>query len=337
MRVVHWSLNNGSGLNRVAVNMAAAERRMGLDSVLSLTGQNADQVVASMQKDVPVLTEEEASVSDIHVIHSHKPDHIKGKTIFLPHGTPEHCFTGAIEQYSMQGHIAHDPFMLSMYRINHCDMTVTFWRRHKYIWQTLCPKADIRVIPMGVDYEFWQGGPQSLGKYVGTPSFLTSENCHTIKWPLDVILAFPRVMDANPGAVFHIHYLPVDQHRWWYPLLFSSGVAYKSYTSGHCLSHEELRNAFRSVDYYVSPVRYGDFNNTCLEAKVAGCKVISYRGNEYADFWITEGDQQVMADEITDIIQGRTLPRELVGTPEPISAMAEQMISIYEEIACLKG
>ncbi len=329
MRIVHHCLKNGSGLNRVASNMAASEKMMGLDSVLSYTNEPTSEVTPDDPGMLAVVPMSKALEADVHVIHSHLPDGAKGKTVFVAHGTPEHCFNMAIEQGKAAGYAAGDPWMLSLYRLNSSDVTVTFWPRHAYIWQSMSPKADVRCIPMGIDTEFWTP-TQSQGKWAGNPSLFTCENSHAIKWPLDLIMAFPQVM-RETQAVLHVHYLPMDQHRHWFPLLQANGTSYKSFASGVYFNSESLRNAFCSIDFYVNPVRYGDFNTVCLEAKAAGCKVISYRGNPYADFWLTEGDQRVMAEDLIKIINGTTAPRETEKV-SGVETMAREMIKIYEGI-----
>jgi hypothetical protein len=194
----------------------------------------------------------------------------------------------------------------------------------------MAPKQDIKVIPMGVDKNFWSAG-ESRGKWVGSPSVFNAENGHTIKWPLDVFLAWPFVAEKVPDAIIHAHYLPHDMHRFWYPLLYLNGTAYKSYTSGNFISHNDLRNAFKSTDFYLSPVRYGDHNTICMEAKAAGSKVISYRGNVYADYWITEGDQRVKARELIAILNGKVSPRKCEPVPD-IKDTATIMKGIYDQL-----
>jgi hypothetical protein len=79
-------------------------------------------------------------------------------------------------------------------------------------------------------------------------------------------------------------------------------------------------------------VRYGDFNRLSLEANACGSKTISYRGNPYSDFWITEGDQRIMADELLAILTGKAEAR--VKTPVAESKdMAAEMFKIYESLA----
>ncbi len=323
-RIVHHSISNGSGLNRVSINMVAMERILGLDSFLNFT----DQPKMS-NPEASILNEEESKMADVHVIHSHLPQGAKGKTVFVPHGTPEHCFTTAIEQNKQSGFAAGDAFMLSMYRINTCDVTVTFWDRHRYIWQSLNPKADVRCIPMGIDIEFWKP-IESKGKWVGKPSLFTCENSHSIKWPLDLIIAFPEIMKESE-AVMHLHYLPLDQHRFWYPLMSANGTMYKSYSSGMYMDVESLRNAFCSVDYYINPVRYGDFNSVCLEAKASGCKVISYKGNPYADYHIQEGDQRIIVKDLLEIFKGNIEPNKTKEV-DNVEVMSKEMINIYESL-----
>lgn len=326
MKVVHWAMNNGSGLNNVSTNMNLAEISLGIDSYVSYTIQMANPI----PEGVRVLEEKDALEADVHVIHSHLPDKAKGKTVFIAHGTPEHCFYTAIEQNKASGFTAGDAMMLSMYRIGRCDAAVTFWPRHQWIWQSLNPKANVYCVPLGIDTDFWKP-VSSKGKWVGNPSIFSCENSHSIKWPLDIILMFPLVMKES-DAVIHLHYMPMDQHRFWYPLMNANGTMYKSYTSGMYMDKENLRNAYVSVDYYINPVRYGDFNCITLEAKASGCRLISYAGNPYADYWLTEGDQRIMAEQVLDIINGKTEPRKDAESPASRETMAKEMIKIYEKI-----
>lgn len=333
MKIVHWTLNNGSGLNRISTMLSLTEREMGLESFVSYTEPPSTVdpgASAILAPTLQVLPEKDALKADVHVIHSHLPDRAEGKAVFLAHGTPEHCFAIALEQ-GKSSFVAGDPFMLGLYRTQRADATVTFWDRHAYIWKILCPKSRIETIPMGVNKGFWKP-VASLGKWVGNPSLFTCENCHQIKWPLDLILAYPIVMEANPEAVVHIHYLPLNSHRFWYPLMSASGVMYKSFSSGTYFTPDQLRNAFCSVDYYVSLVRYGDFNSVCLEAKACGCKVISYKGNNYADYWIEEGDQRQIALQLDDIINRRTRPREDITPVPSLEDMTKSMVELYQSL-----
>jgi len=219
--------------------------------------------------------------------------------------------------------------MLSKYRLDNCDATVTFWPRHQYIWQSLNPKAKVQIAQMGIDLDHWKPGP-SIGKWSGNPSLFTAENSHAIKWPLDIILAFP-IVSRRTAAVLHTHYIPMDQHRWWFPLMQANGTSFKGFSSGMYFTQESLLNAFHSCDFYINPVRYGDFNSIGLEAAASGAKVISYRGNPYAHFWLTEGDQRIMAEELIAIINNKVEPREIQKIAS-VHQMAEEMKAIYEAL-----
>ncbi len=313
MKIVHHSLSNGSGLHRVALNMVEGEKRLGLDSNLYFTDKPDESLFKTLQ------------VADIHVIHSHIPDTVKGKTIFVAHGSPEHCF-----YISVSDGARNDALMLSLHRLNTTDITVTFWERHQYIWQSLNKKADVRCVPLGIDTKFWKP-VESRGKWVGKPSALICENAHQIKWPLDIILAYPIITNALPEVTFHFYYLPSDQHRWWYPLMYANGTCFRSYSGPYYYAPDDLRNGFVSIDYLISPVRYGDFNNLCLEAKASGCKVISYWGNPFADYWICEGDQRDIAKDLISIFSGEKEPNTTKPVPD-IDDMANVMKKIYEEL-----
>ena len=114
--------------------------------------------------------------------------------------------------------------------------------------------------------------------------------------------------------------------------MYATDAAWKSISSGDVFSPNDLRNAFNSVDFYIGLVRYGDFNRVGMEAKACGCKVISYRGNPYADYWITEGDQRGMASELSEILSGNVPPRQTIQVPSRVQ-MAQGMKDIYERIS----
>lgn len=321
MKICHWSLLNGSGLHRVAEDLSKGECKAGFDSFLVGTvGRSPDVEVEA----------------DIHVIHSCIPDNIlltgkAGKIVYMLHGTPEHCFQSSVEAGLNQGYGAGDPFMMLMQYLRIADVTVTGWQRHKDILQTMCDKnTRVEFVPMGVDTSVFKP-VESRGKYAGNPSVLTAENCHYIKWPLDLFILWPWVSKELPDAVLHAPYLPRDQHRWFMPLIMRNGTAYKSFISGQPLAKDDLINAFASVDFYIGLVRYGDHNRMALEAKACGCKLISYEGNEYADYWLPEGDQREMAKILISILKGEVEPREPTP-PHDISETCEAMVEIYESL-----
>lgn len=324
-KIVHWSLKNNSGMHRVAESTAEAEVKLGLDS------RNIDCSVHSPEW-------EESLDADVHVVHTHLPEWVrrrakKGfKVVWVAHGTPDHVFQGSVEvgQASSYGHA--DPFMLMQHWLKNADARVTFWPRHHWIYSQLVDKGiKVHLIPLGVDKAFWAGGA-SRGKYQGTPSVLYAENPHWIKWPFDLYLVWPEIAEGIEDAKLHSIYMPRDMHRWVFPLVNRNGTSFHAHISPITFAHEELRNVFKSVDFQVGLVRYGDFNQLSLQANAAaGCKTVSYNGNEYADYWVQEGDQRVIAKELSAILKGEVEPRKKTPVPD-ISETATAMKSIYEEI-----
>ena len=221
--------------------------------------------------------------------------------------------------------------MMLQHYLKIADVVVSWWPRQAEIYKTMMgKKSRIEVVPMGVDKTFWTP-VETRGKWTGTPSLLTAENCHYIKWPLDLFTLWPWVFDKIPNATLHAHYLPRDQHKWFMPMINSSGAAYKMFTSAMPLAPADLKNAFASTDFYIGLVRYGDFNRICLEAKACGAKVISYSGNEYSDYWLPEGDQRVMQAELVKILKGEVEPRQTKPVDD-ISVTVEMMKGIYESL-----
>lgn len=322
MKVIHWVLKNNSGMARTAEAQQQGECAAGVDSVL-LDPSNGDQ------RDV-------TDGADLHVVHTHAPHYvIHGKTplVWVAHGTPEVMFHSGYEQGTVNGAYGHaDAWMQAQFWLQHADATITYWPRHHAIWSSLADKRTIvELHPMGVNTAFWTPQP-TAGKYAGTPSVFTAENCYEIKWPLDALIAWPWVVKEIPDARLHAIYLPRDQHRWWFPLVNRNGASFYSHLSPQVFTDTGLRNAFCSTDFYLSLVRYGDASRSSLEASASGANVISYRGNPYASYWVTEGDQRVLALELAAILSGQTAPR----TPDAVSshqAMVEAALHLYRRVA----
>ena len=309
-------------MHRVAASLVDAERQLGLDSILC---QPFDAATFAVAQD-----------ADIHVCHTHVPLEFQygGKPlVWVSHGTPETVFMSAVNDGSHGSYGHSDAWMIAQYRLKTAAAIVTFWERHAALWQSMCDRhTKVHCLPLGLDLDFWKPFP-SRGKYAGAPSLFTAENPHIIKWPLDLFLALPFVV-SHPqlhNLTLHCSYMVRDQHRWFFPLVNANGVSFHSHLTPNVYGNEDLRNVFNSIDFYIGLVRYGDFNRICLEAKACGTKVISYEGNPYADFWITEGDQRRIAAQLIDILTGKTPPRET----KPVVSIAETakgMLEIYKGI-----
>lgn len=305
----------------MARSMSVAESAAGIDARL---------VIASDES-----TWDNAVDARIHVCHVHFPPKVRArlehppKVVWVGHGTPEYTFAMSVEEGRVnKGKYGFsDSFMLMQNWLPRADAAVTFWPRHQWIYQTMTPRP-VHVVPMGVDRSFWCPG-KSAGKWAGSPSLFTAENAHRGKWPLDLLLLWPYVADQFHEAVLHVCNLPQDEHRWWFPLANANGAHFRSYLSSIRWGPEDLRNVFRSIDYFIGLVEYGDHNHLMMQAKASGATCISYRGNPYADYWLTPGDQRVITQELLDILTGKTAKRESSAAPD-IAETAEAMRTIYE-------
>ncbi len=323
MKIAHWTMFNNSGMYRVAEALVKAEALAGADSWL-VNCQDPNGYAEILD-------------ADIQVIHTHLPDDVRQqltrplKTVFMAHGTPEYVFQRSVEAGLNQGYGASDSWQLQQFWMQHSDAIVTFWPRQQAIWKSLCDKnTRVDCIPQGIDKGFWKP-VDSAGKYMGSPSLFTAENCDYSKWPLDLFIAWPWVWEHFPKAFLHAVYLPNDQHRWFYPLINRNGAGFKTISAGLIFDPASLRNAFCSTNYYIGLVRYGTSNLMSKQANACGAKTISYAGNEYSDYWVHEGDQREIAKELTAILKGDVEPRKKKPVAD-ISETAKAMQKIYERI-----
>lgn len=311
-------------MHHAAESCAKAERLLGLDSELI--------DVADPQQWLG------AEHADIHVLHTDVPEAFRitvtkdYKVVFVVHGTPEHVMEMTVDNHARPGYGQADGWGSLRHLIKSTDAVVTFWPRHRDFYQSMVPKErHIHFVPLGIDVDFWAAG-KSNGKLAGSPSVWSCENQARIKWGLDVLIAWAGVLEQIPTARLHSHYIPVNLHRFFIDLANSNGAAAGSFLSAGYWKHEDLRNIWKGADFYISPVRYGDHNCLSLQAEATGLKVISYAGNEYASYWLSEGDQRVMAKQLIAILKGEVAPRA-DKTPVPtLEQMGAAMIDVYRSI-----
>ncbi len=340
MKVCHWTQYNGSGMNNVAVTLADAERAQGLDSFIVNCFEEQDW--------------DHALDADIHVAHTWFPELYRGRSfrrqltkpqriVSVYHGVPENIFLGDLEgARQKRAEIAAgrltptsrmgDGMMLLSYWLHKADAHVTFWPRHQALYQTMVDKNTlVDCVPLGVDRVWWDAA-LNVEKVPGNPALWSGENPHPIKLPLDLILAWPLVYPELDGAALYMDYLVTDMHRQFAPLIQRNCAGYGMHWSDSKWSHEQLRNLFRGLDYFIGPVRYGDFNMVSHHANAAGAKTISYPGNPYSDFWVHEGDHRMLAADLVKILKGETAPRDKEPVPD-VTETADAMRAIYERIA----
>lgn len=322
MKVRHWSLQNGSGLHRVAESLALAEAALGCDSLL----------VDSRD----VATWGGVEDADVHVVHSHLPPTVTrrrdSRIVWVGHGTPDHCYQSSIEESERGGYGHSDSAMLTQHWLKVADAKVTFWDRHAWIYDQMLTKGARRtdVVPMGVDTAFWKLGA-SAGKFAGEPSLFYAENPHYIKWAYDFFTCIPAIAEVHKGMMAHLIYQVRDHHRVQFPWMHQLGASFNSHVSAATYDKAWLRNAFQSTDYTVGLVRYGDLNHLSMEANAAGAKTISYAGNPYAMYWVSEGDQREMARQFNAILAGEVEPRDRPPVPD-IAEMAQAFLTIYRDL-----
>jgi hypothetical protein len=330
VKIIHWSMLNHSGMHHVAESMARAELAMGVESRL-MDPFDKDQSGWEMALD-----------ADIHVAHTHIPEKMGTipwrraivkpyKMVFPVHGTPEHFFENSVKEGVTNGYNAGVSYIHHQHGMQQADAIMSFVPRQQWLFDLATDKSTVvDLIPMGVDHAYWVGGA-SKGKYAGEPSVLTCENQHEFKWGVPIASVWQYVRREVDNAILHWSAIPLDLHRFVFPMLARYG-SYGTVVGSWSYAADTLRDIFKSIDFYVSPVRYGDFNRLSMEASAAGAKVISFPGNDYADFWMHEGHHRAMADDLIRILSGQEPPRA-EKKPAPTEAdMARVTINVYNRV-----
>lgn len=331
-KIAHWSISNGpSGLHHMARAMIESETRLGLDSAFVNVDKSEE-----WQKG-------HAVDADIHVVHSRFPDiqyaRIRNRTgkepkiVFVSHGIPEWNMELALNQFNIEGAEVYRPldyWYLTRHWLREADAFVVLNPRQQAVYQTMCQKGrTIDLVPMGVDTTFWAEGKSQ--HFEGQPAVWMSENQARIKWALDVFTAWPFITKEVPQAFLHAHYIPFDMQRFLIDFANSNGTSYRANITARTFSHETLRDMWKGFDFNLATTRYGDNTVLTMQAEAAGLKTISYPGNEYASYWMPEGDQRVMAKTLVSIFRGEVPMRVKLPVPT-LEEMGRAMIAVYERL-----
>jgi len=331
VNIVHWSSKNRSGMHHVAESMAQAELALGVDSrLMDPHDPKQDQWDIALD-------------ADVHVLHTHVPDMI-GKVpfkqacrkpyrmAFFHHGTPELIFENAVRDSESNGYGSAAGYSVSIALMKQADALMCSVPRHHALFSLMMGKqGTVDLIPMGMDLKYWSGGI-NRGKYQGNPSFLNCENQYPFKWGVEYLKMWPWIRAALPEAFFHISNIPVGTQRFVDVLAAEYGAIYGAVIGNWNYLHSDLRNIFKQVDFYLSSVRYGDFNRMSMEVGASGCKVIAYPGNPYADYWVREGDHRNVAADIIAIGKGDVEPRADKLPIPTAQEMGHATINVYERI-----
>jgi hypothetical protein len=331
VKTCHWTKFNVSGLAHVAASCAEAERRLGHEAVLMNIDKPEEWIAG------PALD------ADIHVVHSAFPEiqrhRIKAATgrfpklVFVSHGIPEHVVELASNALLSDTYAPVDLWMNLRHWLKTADAFVVFTERQQAIYRTMVPRATtIDLVPLGVDLAFWANGTPTTAHLDGSPAVWMSENQHRIKWALDVFEAWPFVLEQHPSAHIHAHYIPLDMHRVLVDLANTNGAAFAATISSRTFDHANLRDFWKGADFMLATTRYGDNTLLTMQAEAASLKTISYTGNQYASYWMPEGDQRVMADVLAKIFRGETEPRSDKLPVPDILDLGRGMVAIYERV-----
>lgn len=320
MKSLHWCSPNNSGMHHVAASMVRAELALGVEARM-LDPHDSTKTGWEL-----------AAEADIHINHTHLPDEFRHKPFVFPHhGTPELIFELSVRESEGNPYNAGTGQAQHFRLMQDADAIVCFVPRHRDIFDLMTDKHTIvDLVPMGMDTAFWSAGV-SPGRYAGKPSFLSCENAYPFKWAVDFLRVWKWVRDELADATLHVTNLPTNTLEQVKIMTARTGAVYGTVAGSWSYDANNLRNIFKQVDFYLSCVRFGDFNRMSMEAGASGLPVISYPGNPYADYWITEGDIRSAVKDLIAIGKGDVQPRAKAPIPSE-QDMGQAMVHIYERV-----
>jgi len=288
MKIVHWCTiknKSASGMLQRAKEISLNEGKIeGIKSYLADPGNPNDQV---LEDNVKSVNHQFTKDADIHILHSAIPPFfyqkgaIKGKTVFVIHGMPEYAFMGEQEGGS-------NSMGVSMNLIHDCDMSITFFQRHKTIWEEYANNPnDVVYIPTGIDLEKWStSGPVKSYPYCSVGYMDIGRN---VKSPFHMLYACQKAFRENHHIRMQLLTIPADHQLLWMKTA-SKMHADKIIDTFHVNPVPNPEHHYRGLHMLLSHTQYGDISNVAIETMACGCPVLLPEGKGHASMHYRDGD-----------------------------------------------
>ena len=204
--------------------------------------------------------------------------------------------------------------------------------------------ARVRVIPNGVDREFWDGAGSAAGVDARVPMVLSVGRLDRVKGHDVLLRAFPRVLDRVPGARLVIVGDGGDRAA-LAALAAELGIAQAVRFAGQ-LRAAEVRGHLRAARVFVLPSRSEGLPIALLEAMAAGVPVVATAAGGTPE--VLEGgcgvlvppeDAAALGEAVAALLLDAAAQRSLsrTGRQRAAAFSAPAALAAYEELLCSGG
>ncbi len=177
------------------------------------------------------------------------------------------------------------------------------------------PGATVRVLPNGIDVDYWRGPARGERDVVHVVAVL---RLSARKRPLALLDVLRRTRDTLPaGASLRASVIGDGPLR----------RAAERYVARHEMgwvdllgtrSREQVRSVLHDADVFVATARLESFGIAALEARAAGVPVVALSGTGVADF-VRHGREGLLARDDDDLVASLV---RLVGSPDARATIA---------------
>jgi glycosyltransferase involved in cell wall biosynthesis len=328
VRVAHVAIvtPHRAGLYETARDLAAAERRRGVDALII----DPKQRVEGNDRGVPIVGPEFGGRCDVLINHSGLSGELNGldkPIIHMLHGRPYSTFL--LEQ---QGKGAVYSFWRKMAGDPRYKRYVTFWSEFLPYFENVLPPNKLRAIPPPVDLGIWTPkGPSGyrFHGHKGEINIVVTDIWREDKDPYHILNAFLLFTRKIRKAKLHIYAAPQKGTAWGVlkALLRESGCL------GECVGFVKgLDNVYRAADAMITPHRIA--TRSVREALACGCNVVMGHGQKYTPFRAEAEDLGAYARQIGRALKFGDRKRNRIAAEHHFDSAktAGQLIDIMQEV-----
>lgn len=328
MKVAHVAVvtPHRAGLYETCRDLAAAERRMGIDARI------VDPVneVVTVDRGVPVV--KRSFVQDCQVVINHSGlskdlNKTRLPIIHVLHGRPYGSFL--LEQ---SGKIAIFSYLRRVRNDTRFKLFVTFWPEFVSHWATILPRDRIRCVPAPVDLDRWTPDGPAGYDFHGRRAEINvvcSDMWRDDITPFHVINAFlVYARAAQPNAKLHVYGAPRKGSGWAIlkSVLEEAGVLGEA-PAGIV---KGLQNVYRAASCVITPHRIA--TRSVREPLACGCNVVMAPGNPYTPYQADPENLEAYAAQIARAVNGKASNRKVAEVYFDARDTAKGFVELLTEV-----